>query len=259
MAGRVWRNRVAKSVTVVGLLSVVLSGPAAVAGELTVLSAGAVEPGLKAVAAAFEKQTGHVVKISFNTVPQIRTRIEGGERVDVVIATPAVLDELAKVGKVEDARVPLGRVGMGVAVRPGASVPDIVNGEAIKRSVLAADGLVFSRGSSGVYFESLLKKMGIYEQIQGKITRYDDGASVFEHVLRGKANEVGVGQITEIRLYRGKGLRLVGPLPADVQNHTAYVAASTPAASNPGITRDFVRFLGSPAAKALFATAGIEQ
>ena len=50
---------------------------------------------------------------------------------------------------------------MGVAVRAGAPMPDISNVEALKRSVLAAESLVFTRGSSGVYFEALLKKMGL--------------------------------------------------------------------------------------------------
>ena len=146
---------------------------------------------------------------------------------------------------------------MGVAVRAGAAAPDIASGDAFKKSLLGVDGVVFSRGSSGLYFEGLLKKMGIADQIHGKVTRYDEGASVFEHVLKSKGSEVGVGQITEIRLFRDKGLRLVGPLPADVQNFTSYAAASmTPASSTEG--RDFVRYLGSPAAKALFASAGIE-
>ena len=248
-----------KSMAILGLVAGVLLGRALAAGEVAVLSAGAVEPGLKAAAAAFERQTRHVVKISFNTVPQIRTRIVGGERADVVIATPAVLDEFAKAGKIEKERAAIGRIGMGVAVRTGAAAPDIASGDAFKRSMLAVDTLVFSRGSSGVYFEGLLKKMGISDQIQAKVTRYDDGAAVFEHLLKGKGNDVAVGQITEIRLYRDKGLRLVGPLPADVQNFTSYAAAPMTAMSNAEGARDFVRYLGTPAAKALFAAAGIEQ
>jgi len=247
-----------KCMAILGLVASVLIGQVLAAGEVAVLSAGAVEPGLKAAAAAFEKQTRHVVKITFNTVPQVRKRIDSGERADVVIATPAVLDELAKAGKVEKERAPIGRIGMGVAVRSGAAAPDITSGDAFKRSLLAGEGVVFSRGSSGLYFEGLLKKMGIADQIQGKVTRYDEGAAVFEHVLKGKGSEVGVGQITEIRLFSNKGLRLVGPLPADVQNFTSYAAASLAAGSNTEGARDFVRYLGTPAAKALFAAAGIE-
>ncbi len=247
-----------KSLAILGLVTGVWLARALAAGEVAVLSAGAVEPGIKAAAAAYEKQTGRVVKIAFNTVPQVRTRIEGGERADVVVATPAVLDEFAKAGKIDKERAALGRIGMGVAVRAGGAAPDLSNGDAFKRSLLAVDGVVFSRGSSGLYFEGLLKKMGIADQIHGKVTRYDEGAAVFEHVLKGKGSEVGVGQITEIRLFSSKGLRLVGPLPADVQNFTSYAAASMAAGSNTEGARDFVRYLGTPAAKALFAAAGIE-
>jgi molybdate transport system substrate-binding protein len=247
-----------KSLAILGLVAGVWLGRALAAGEVAVLSAGAVEPGIKAAAAAYEKQTGRGVKIAFNTVPQVRTRIEGGERADVVIATPAVLDEFAKAGRIEKERAALGRIGMGVAVRAGGAAPDIASGDAFKRSLLAVDGVVFSRGSSGLYFEGLLKKMGIADQIHGKVTRYDEGAAVFEHVLKGKGSEVGVGQITEIRLFSNKGLRLVGPLPADVQNFTSYAAASMTAGSNTDAARDFVRYLGTPAAKALFVAAGIE-
>src|SRR5437870_4184394 len=121
-----------------GLLLCVLAG-GAMAAEIRVLSAGAVEPGLRAAVAAFQKQSGHTVNIAFNTAPEIRKRIGGGEAFDVVIAPPAALDEFAGAGKVATDRVNLGRVGLGVAVRPGAPVPDISSGDALKRSVLQAD------------------------------------------------------------------------------------------------------------------------
>jgi molybdate transport system substrate-binding protein len=247
-----------KSLAVLGLAASLL-GQATTAAEITILSAGAVEPGLKPASLAFEKGTGHTVKIAFAPAPQIRTRIAGGETWDVVIAPPAVLDELAKLGKIENERVTLGRVGMGVAVRAGAPMPDISNVEALKRSVLAAESLVFTRGSSGVYFETLLKKMGLYEQVEGKITRYEDGEGVMGHVLKGTGKEVSFGQLTEIRLYLDKGLRLVGPLPAEVQNYTSYVGAAMTARPNADVARALVRHLGSPDGQAMFAAAGIER
>jgi molybdate transport system substrate-binding protein len=247
-----------KSLAILGLAASVLFGQATTAAEITVLSAGAVEPGLRPASVAFEKRTGLAVKISFAPAPQIRTRITGGELWDVVIAPPAVLDEFAKAGKIESQRVTLGRVGMGVAVRAGAPAPDISNVEALKRSVLAAESVVVTRGSSGVYFEALLKKMGLYEQVEGKITRFEDGASAIGHVLNGTGKEVSFGQLTEIRLYQDKGLRLIGPLPADVQNYTSYAAAPMTARANVEVARAFVRHLGSSDGQAMFAAGGIE-
>jgi molybdate transport system substrate-binding protein len=248
-----------KSMAILGLVAGVLLGQAITAADITVLSAGAVEPGLRPASVAFEKRTGHAVKISLAPAPQIRARITGGEMWDVVIAPPAVLDEFDKLGKIENERVTLGRVGMGVAVRAGSAVPDISNVEALKRSVLAAESVVLTRGSSGVYFEALLKKMGLYEQIEGKITRHDDGASAIGHVLKGKGTELSVGQLTEIGLYRDKGLQLIGPLPAEVQNYTSYAAAPMTARVNAEVARAFVRHLGSSEGQAMFAAAGIER
>jgi molybdate transport system substrate-binding protein len=251
------RHRMMKRMAILGLVAGVLLGQATAAAEITVLSAGAVEPGLRPASVAFEKRTGHAVKVSFAPAPQIRARITVGEMWDVVIAPPAVLDEFAKAGKIENERVTLGRVGMGVAVRAGAPVPDISTVEALKRSVLDAESVVFTRGSSGVYFEALLKKMGLYEQVEGRITRYDESA--IEHVLKSKGKEVSFGQLTELRLYRDKGLRLVGPLPAEVQNYTSYVGVPMTARVNADVARAFVRYLGSSDGQAVFAAAGIER
>jgi molybdate transport system substrate-binding protein len=241
--------------SVAALLLCALTG-AAVAAEIRVLSAGAVEPGLHASALAYTKQSGNEVKITFNTAPQIRKRVGAGEIFDVVIAPPAALDEFA--GKISPDRVALGRVGLGVAVRPGAELPDISSAEALKRSVLAADSIVFNRASTGIYLENLLKKMGIYEEILPKTTRYPDAGAVMEHLLKGKGKEIGFGPVTEILLHRDKGLRLVGPLPADVQNYTAYAAAPMTAAANAELARAFVRYLGGAESKALFAAAGVD-
>jgi len=246
-----------KMIPVLMALASFLLAHNAPASEITVLSGGAVEPGLNAAAAAFEKATGHAVKITYNTTPQIRKRVGGGDTFDVVIAPPAAAKEFAAAGKVEEGGDNVGRVGLGVVIRPGAPVPDISNSETIRRTVLEAESIVFNRASSGLYFEGLLKKMGIYEQVEPKSARYATGAEVMEHVLKGKGKEVGFGPITEILQYKEKGLRLIGPLPAEIQNYTSYVAVPMSAGSNKEVAAAFVRFLGGPG-KPLFVAAGID-
>ena len=230
---------------------------AALADELQVLSAGAIEPGLKAAAAAFEKQTGHVAKITFNTAPELRKRMDSNPAFDVVIAPPAVIADFAAASKLLDVRANVGRVGMGVAVREGAAVPDIATADALKRSVLDAESLVFNRASTGLYLEGLLKKMDVYAQVEGKTTRYPDGAAVMEHVIKGKGREIGFGAMTEILLYSGKGLKLVGPVPAEVQNYTSYTAAPLASGKSQALAQQFVGFLSGPVGKPLFVAAGV--
>lgn len=244
---------------VFALLIAAFMNSVAFAGEITVLSGGAIEPGLHAAAHAFEKQSGHSVIITFNTAPAIAKRVAAGDVFDVVISPPAAIEQFAKAGKVgAEHRVNVGKVGLGIAVRPGAPVPDISSVDAVKRSVLEADSLTFNRASTGIYFENLLKKWGIYEQVEGKTTRYPDGAAVMEHALKGKGREIAFGAITEILLYKEKGLRYIGPLPAEVQNYTSYIAVPMTESRNANIAREFVVFMGTPAGKKLFVAAGIE-
>lgn len=230
---------------------------AAVADNIHVLSAGAIEPGLKAAAAVFEKQTGHVVNVTFNTAPELKKRMETASTFDVVIAPPAILGEFAAAGKLAETRANVGRVGVGVAVREGAPVPDIATLAALKQSMLAADALVFNRASTGLYIEGLLKKMEIDVEVQGRTKRYADGAAVMLHVINGKGREIGFGATTEILMYQGKGLTLVGPVPAEVQNYTSYTAAPLASSRQPVLAQAFVSFLAGPVAKPLFVTAGV--
>ena len=236
------------------------SGGLATAAEITVISGGAIEPGLHAATHAFEKETGHHVKLTFNTAPQIAKRVAAGDVFDVIISPPAGIEQFAKDGKVGAGdRVNVGKVGgLGVAVRPGAPAPDISSVDGLKKSILEADSLTFNRASTGLYFEDLLKKWGIYAEVEKKTTRYPDGASVMEHALKGKGREIAFGAITEILLYKEKGLRYIGPIPADVQNYTSYIATPMSGGRQAELAKQYVQFLGSPAGKKLFVAAGIE-
>jgi molybdate transport system substrate-binding protein len=238
-------------------VSGLLLAQSALAAQITVLSGNAIEPGLTPAAAAFEKQTGHNVRITFATTPERRKRIAAGEIFDVVIVPPDVIEEFAKAGKIDAERTYVGRAGLGVAVRPGAPLPDISSADAIRRAVLEADSIVFNRASTGLYFERLLKKMGVYEQVEGKAARYGDGAGVMEHLLKGKGREIGFGAITEILVYKDKGLRLVGPLPAEIQNYTSYEAVAMSGGTSKESAMAFMRFLAGPG-KAQFTAAGID-
>jgi len=236
-----------------------MSMTGAFAAEIRLLGAGAVEPGLVGLIDAFERETGHKVKAAFATAPAIRKRMSEGETVDVIVAPPAVLDDLVKGGKTAAAdRIAVGRVGVGVAVRDGAPVPRIASVDEFKRSMLEAESLVYNEASTGIHVASLLERLGIAEQLKAKTTRYPDGAGVLNHVIKGKGREIGFGATTEIIGYSKKGVRLVGPLPAELQSYTSYAATAVASGAAAEAAQAFVRYITTPAAKAAFAATGVE-
>jgi len=222
---------------------------------IKVLSGAAVEPGLVAATDIFRKRTGKSVEITYATTPEIRRLFGAGAAPDVVIAPPAALGELARSGKVDSTvQVTLGRVGVGVVIRDGAPKPDISTTDALKSAVLEADSVIYNRASSGLYVESLLQRLGLSKQIEAKTKRYI-GTDMIEPMLKGTGKEFGFMPVAQILNCHSRGLRLVGPLPADIQHFTTYAAA--PAPKSEGGLR-LVRFLVMPEAKDAFVRAGIE-
>lgn len=243
----------------VGLLLASALSTASFAAEIKVLSAGAVEPGLNAFARVVKRETGNDLRIQFSTAPQIAQRLAAGEVYDILISPPTVLAQAAKDGRLaQDSAVPVGRVGAGIVVRAAAASPNVATVDALKQALLAADSVVYNTASTGLYLDKLFAQLGILDALKPKTTRYPDGASVMEHVIKGKGNEIGFGAITEIKAFEPKGLRLVGPLPADVQNYTSYEAARMTGATSVDAANATLKLLASPAGKAAFVSAGVE-
>ena len=229
------------------------------AAEISVLSAGAVEPGLHRFAELVQRETGHELRIQFNTAPQIAKRLSDNDVYDILISPPAVISEAVKDGKVDaSTRVPVGRVGVGIVTRANASTLTVATVDHFKAALLAAESVVYNTASTGIYLDKLFEQLGVFDQIKPKTTRYPDGASVMEHVIKGKGAEMGFGAITEVRMYEPKGLKFVGPLPAEIQNYTSYEAALMTGAKAAEPARAVMKVLATQEAKAAFVSGGVE-
>ena len=68
--------------------------------------------------------------------------------------------------------------GIGMAVRKGASKPDVSTPEAFKRAMVAAKTIGYSTGPSGVYLAGLFDRMGIADAVTGKIRQVPSGGTV---------------------------------------------------------------------------------
>lgn len=225
------------------------------AAEIRVLSAGAVQPGMAKVIQTFRRETGHDLQVTFATAPVISKRIAGGDKIDVVVAPAAVLDELVRAGHASlQQRVTVGRIGVGVMVRDRERLPKIATVDEFKDSLLSADSVVYNQASTGIYLDRLFEKLGIGERLKAKTTRYPDAAAVLDHISKGEGDEIGLGATTVIIEGQSRGLRFVGPLPDEIQNYTTYMAAVMTEGT---AALEFMRYINSPEAKRAFATAGI--
>lgn len=243
----------------IGMALLALSSMQASAADIKVLSAGAVEPGLHKVVALFKAATGHNVTIQFNTAPQIAQRMQEGYAADVLIAPQQGLKQQLDAGKVlAEAQVDLGKVGVGIVVRSDAIGPKVGTAEELKAAVLAADSVVYNTASTGLYLERLFERLNVAEQVKPKATRPPSGEAVMLHVISGTGRQIGFGAMTEIGLFVSKGLKLVGPLPAEVQNYTTYAAAMTANASEREAAKAMLAFLATAEARQALSAAGIE-
>ena len=229
------------------------------AAEIRVLTAGAFKQVLVALLPAFEQQSGHKVTFENDTVGALTKRIEAGEKFDLAILTPAAVDELASKGKfASGSRADLARVGVGVVVREGAAQPDISSVDAFKRALLAAPSVAYidpaAGGSSGIYVARLLERLGIAKEVNAK-AKLIPGGAVAEHIAKGEA-ELGIHQISEILPV--KGITLVGPLPAEIQNYTTYAAGISANAQQRDAARALLEALTGPAAATILKARGME-
>lgn len=229
------------------------------AAEVKVLTAGAFKQVVVALVPDFEKQTGHKVIVDNGTAGQLKKRIEGGEAFDVAVITPKVVDELTASGKIAGgSRVSLASVGVGVVVKEGAPKPDVSTVEAFKKALLAAKSVAYidpaSGGSSGIYIDKLLERLGIADQIRPK-AKLKKGGHVADLIVNGEA-ELGLHQISEI--VPVKGAALVGPLPREIQNTTTYAAGLSASAKDKSAAEALIKLFSGRAAAAVLKSKGME-
>ena len=201
----------------------------------------------------FERGTGHKVESLWVPSVQMMSRLKGGETVDLVILSAAALEDLRQAGIVIE-RNDVAKSGIGVAVKAGAPGPDISSGEAVKRAVLAAKGIAYSTGPSGIYLMELFQRMGIAESIKSKVKQVQ-GEPAGGVVARGEA-EIAFQQVGE--LLPVPGIDFVGPLPADIQQITVFSAGLHASAHAPDAARALVNFLKAPAAAPVIRKKGME-
>jgi molybdate transport system substrate-binding protein len=189
-----------------------------------------------------------------NSIPN---RLRRGEPVDVVIVADAVLVGFIQDGLImAESYTPLARSAIGMAVRSGASKPDIGTVEALKRTLLQAKSIAYSASVSGDYVSTeLFQRLGIAGQVASKSRRIEGGERVGAVVARGEA-EIGFQQISE--LLPVSGIDHVTPLPPEVQKVSIFSAGVALNTTDSDAANALIRFLASPEAAHVITKSGLE-
>jgi len=232
------------------------SGGAARPAVLEVLSGNGPRAAVRELCAQFARATGHTVNLRFEVNADVIRKAVAGESFDVAVGNPPTIDRLIDSGRaVPGSRVDFGRSGLAVAVRGGAPKPDIATVEAFKRALLAVNAVAFpAEGASGIYFVGLLDRMGIAQQMQGKLKPMKAEDCV-EVVGRGEADMVVV---VATRITGVAGVEIVGPIPQELQTKIGFAAGLGASTQHPDAAQALIRFLSAPSAAATLKKNGVE-
>jgi molybdate transport system substrate-binding protein len=205
----------------------------------------------------FERARNTKIAVTWGSTNALLKDLKGGAGGDVAVLTAEAIDELIEQGKaVAGSRVDLARSRIGVAVRKGAKYPDIASPESLKRALTAASSVAHSKtGLSGLYFPTVLARLGIADAMKSKIVIPDPGTPVGDVVAKGEA-EIGIQQISE--LLPVDGIEIVGPLPEPLQKVTTFSGGVLSAAKEPSLAATLLKFVAIESPR-LLKQKGLEE
>jgi molybdate transport system substrate-binding protein len=249
---------------VVPALAWTMSATEARADELRIMSAVGMRQALVELAEHFERATGHRLLMTFDSGAMIVRRVERGETADVLLVPHGAAQQLALAGKaVASSMTELASSRVGVAIRAGATPPDISSPEAFKQTLLTARSIArpdpAQRGSSGLHIQEVLERLGIAEVVATKTilsSRPDrEDEMPANRVARGEA-EIALHQIQELRAV--PGVVVVGPFPGSLDGKFLFSAILASGSARQKAAEQLITFLISPHAKAVIRNTGME-
>jgi molybdate transport system substrate-binding protein len=237
------------------LLAALIATAPAAAQDVRVLAAGAVQAAVQRLEPALTA-SGHKLLATFDTVGALRERVLAGEAADVVILSEAGMAVLAKSDRIDaGSLIDLGTTSVALAVRRGEAAPDISSPDALKRALLSAASIAHAdpaRGATaGAHFAGVLQRLGLAEELRGRIVVLGFGGDVIAGVAEGRF-AIGVSQSSEIVSH--PGVVLAGRLPEPYAHHTHYRAAKVMGAGPSAET--FLGLLTGPQGRAALQAIG---
>jgi molybdate transport system substrate-binding protein len=204
---------------------------------------------------AFSAEGERTVDAVFDPTTVLMQRIDAGELPEVIISTTGSLKGLPAGTVVEGSIAPLVRTGIGIGTAEGAEAQQIETVDDLTEALLGARSVAYSRaGQSGIYFSSLIEKLGIADEVNAKATILDKGFTG-EAVIDGRA-DLAIQQVSELRFV--PGIAVVGPLPEAVQAYTDFSVAVTSAGAASVGAHALYAFLIGQLARDAYVAEGLQ-
>jgi molybdate transport system substrate-binding protein len=143
---------------------------------------------------------------------------------------------------------------VGIAVKAGATKPDVSTPDKLKAALLAAKTVGYSQGPSGQHFQTVMQKLGVTDAVKGKSVVVN-GRPVGAAIASGEA-EIGVQQVAELRPVAG--VDVIGEMPAELQKQIPYSAGIVAKGKDAATAQAMVSFLRSPAALDVLKRKGMD-
>ncbi len=225
------------------------------AAEIILLANQGALSAARDLAPAFEKATGHKLVVSFKQGAAMNQAINSNEPGDVVSSFFEAYDDLLKRGKVVAGTwAEYARAGNGVAVKAGARKWDISTADGFKRAMLEANSIGHSNQGTGPFNTKLFQRLGIYDQIKGKI-KISEGRPVAAYVAAGEV-EIGIQQTNVIQPF--PGTEYLGPLPRELIEYGRFGLGVLTVSKDQETAKAFIRFATSPEAAPLIRRSAMD-
>jgi molybdate transport system substrate-binding protein len=227
---------------------------------LHVLISGGFSGAYAALVPEFERASGIAVTTgsgaSQGSGPHtIHAQLARGVAADVVILSREGLAELIAAKRIAAGTdVDLASVGLGVAVRAGATKPDVSSVEAVKQALLTARTVAVPGSTSGIWLrDDLFPRLAVADKIDMRMTpRGSDAAAM---VAAGGAG-LAVMPVSEILV--APGVDHAGALPSEIQMIQVFAAAIVAGSTAAGEARKLIEFLTGPGAAEAIRRSGME-
>ena len=228
--------------------------------HLNVLISGGFSAAYERLLPDFKRTSGMDVATgsgaSQGTGPQtIAAQLARGMPADVVILSREGLNELIAAQQiVAGTDVNLARVPLGVAVRPGASKPDVSTVNTFKQVLLKAKSVAVPGSTSGIWLRTeLFPRLGIAEKLSIKVApRGTDALRMVD------AGDVDLAILPVSEIVNAAGAGFAGSIPAEVQFVQVFSAAVVAGSAAVEGAKRLIAFLASARAAEAIRNSGME-